>query len=311
MDKIYDLIIIGSGPAGMSASVYASKAKLSTLIFEKDYPGGKVVKTSFVENWPGEERIEGYELATKMFEHSTSFGSEYSQSKVVEIINDGDIKKVVTEEGTYKAYAVIVATGTKERKIGIPGEDEYYGKGVSYCAICDGSLYKDCDMVVIGGGNSALQESLYLANFAKHIYLVHRRDTFRAEETLIEEIKENEKIDLLLNYVATEIHGNDVVNAITVKNLLTGEIKKIDTEVVFPFIGSDPESSFLKNLGVLDDKGHVIVNEQLETTIPGLFAAGDVIKKELRQIVTAVSDGAIAATNAYHYIKDVQKKNKK
>lgn len=310
-ENIYDLIIIGAGPAGMSASVYASKANLKTLMIEKDFPGGKVVNTSFIENWPGYKRVEGYKLATEMFEHSTAYGTQFKQDRVLDIKSDGIIKEVVCEKQTFKTYAVIIATGTKERKIGIPGEDEFYGRGVSYCAVCDGSLYKDKDMVVIGGGNSALQESLYLTNFAKKIYLVHRRDQFRAEDQLVDAIKNHPKIELLLNFNPIRVNGDKYVTSVDIKSNKTDEEMTIETEVVFPFIGADPESRFTSRLDIIDQNGYLKINDLMETDIPGIYGAGDVNKKGLRQIVTAVNDGAIAAMNAYHYIKKIQKENKK
>ncbi len=303
-NEIYDLIIIGAGPAGLSASIYASKANLKTLILEKEFPGGKIAKTSFIENWPGIKRVDGFELATDMYNHAISYGSYYEQGEVLDINNKDDLKEVVCKNKTYLTKALIIATGTKERKIGIPGEDEFYGKGVSYCAVCDGSLYKDEEMVVIGGGNSALQETLYLTNFASKIYIVHRRYEFRAEISLIEKIKNHPKVELLLNYIPISINGDKGVESITLENNKTKEKKIIKTNVIFPFIGSNPESEFVKKLNICDEKGNIIVNERMQTSIDGIFGAGDVLNKNLRQIVTAVNDGAIAAMNAYEYIKN-------
>ena len=305
---IYDLIIIGAGPGGMTASVYASKAKLKTLMIERAYPGGKVTNTSLIENWPGYQKIEGYKLATEMFQHSVAFGTQFVQDEVLEIKDLGELKSVVTKKTTYKTYAVIIATGTKERKLGIENEDKLYGRGVSYCAVCDGSLYKDNEMVVVGGGNSAFQEALYLANFATKIYLAHRSSNFRAEETLIEEVKNNPKIEILTDHIATKLIGDTKLEEIVFKNLKTGKTFNIKAPVFFPFIGSDPVSDFVKNLGITSEAGHIIADKNMKTPIDGVYAIGDVLDKHLRQIVTATGDGSIAAMHSYKYIRDLQKK---
>jgi thioredoxin reductase (NADPH) len=305
---MYDLIIIGAGPAGMSAAIYASRGGLKVAMIEKEVPGGKVMKTGDIENWPGVELIKGPDLAYEMFNHSQKFGAEYLYGNVIDIIDDGKIKKIKTAEGVfYEAYAVIIATGTKERKIGIKGEDEFYGKGVSYCAVCDGALYKNKPIAVVGGGNSALEESLFLTRFASKIYLIHRRDEFRAEEIIVNKVRNNKIIELKLKYIPLEIIGDDNVKQIVIKNVETNEVETLEVSAVFPFIGLDPESRFAARLNIINDRGYIVANSDMETSIKGIYAAGDVLDKNLRQIVTASSDGAIAASKAIHYIDEIKK----
>ena len=291
---IYDLIIIGAGPAGLNAAIYACRAGLKVAVIEQDAPGGKMVKTEKIENYIGVPAINGAELGLTMFNQATSFGAEYLYGSV-QSIEKGF--KVICDSGEYEAKRIIVATGTKERKLGIPGEEKFYGRGVSYCAVCDGALYKDQDMAVIGGGNSALQEALYLARFAKKIYLIHRRDTFRGEELLAERIKQTPNIEIVYNSIPLSINGDKKVNGLTIKNVLDNKEQELAVSVVFPFVGFEPATSFLPK-EVLDEKGYIKVDNNLETSIKGLYAAGDCIVKDLRQVVTAASDGALAATKA-------------
>lgn len=298
----YDVVIIGAGPGGMSAAVYASRSGLKTLMLDRDAPGGKLMKTAEVENYLGFKHITGPDLAVSMFEHSTAFGAIYDYGNVMDIIDEGKIKKVVTDQATYSTYAVIIATGTKERKVGVPGEDDFYGKGISYCAVCDGALYKGKDMVVIGGGNSALEESVYLANFARKIYIIHRRNEFRAEEHIIERVKNEPKIELVLKYIPVSFNGTNSIESITIEHVDTHERRTISTAVIFPFIGLDPESRFATRLGVTNEAGYIPVTPNMETKIPGIYAIGDITDKGLRQIITASGDGAIAANQVNRYI---------
>jgi thioredoxin reductase (NADPH) len=308
---MYDLIIIGAGPSGMSAAIYGSRGGLKVAMIEKEVPGGKVMKTSDIENWPGVASIKGPDLAFEMFNHAQKFGAEFIYGNVIDIIDEGTIKKVKTSDNTlYETLAVIIATGTKERKIGIKGEDEYYGKGVSYCAVCDGALYKNKPIAVIGGGNSALEEALYLTRFASKIYLIHRRDEFRAEDIIVNNIKNNKVIELKLKYIPLEINGNNTVNQIVIKNVVNNEVENLEVNAVFPFIGLDPESRFASRLNITNERGYVVTNSEMETDVKGIFAAGDVIEKNLRQIVTASSDGAIAANKVIQYIDELKKNNK-
>lgn len=306
MGRISDVIIIGAGPAGMTAAVYASRAGLDTVMIEAGAPGGKLVKTYEISNWPGIKSSSGVDLAMSMFEHSTHFGASYEYGNVVEI-KDGDLKTVVCEDGNeFSAKAIIVATGTQERLLKIPGESENIGRGVSYCAVCDGAFFRDEEVAVIGGGNAALEEALYLTQFAKKVYIIMRRDVFRADEIVVKEIMENPKIELLQKYVPVSIQDDgDAVTSLTLKHTETKEEKVLDVKGIFPYIGADPITSFLENLGVLDERGYMITDEHMESKVPLIYGAGDVRAKVLRQVVTAVNDGAIAAQDAFHKIKGI------
>lgn len=304
MERQYDLVIIGAGPAGMAASVYGSRAGLKTLLLDNGAPGGKLIKTHKISNYPGVKELSGVELATSMFEQSTSFGAEYAYGDVEKV--DAD-KKVTLSDGTIvEAKAVIVATGTKERLLKIPGEQENIGRGVSFCAVCDGAFFKNKDVVVIGGGNSALEESLFLTQFANKVTIVIRRDVFRAEKKIQEQIQANDKIEVIVKHIPKEILAeNGKVSGIVFENVETKEPMTLSCQGIFPYVGQDPNTVCLEGLGVLDDKGYVIVDDSCQTKIPGLYAAGDVIQKELRQVVTATNDGAIAAQHAFHQITGI------
>lgn len=304
MERQYDLVIIGAGPAGMAASVYGSRAGLKTLLLDNGAPGGKLIKTHLISNYPGVKELSGVDLATQMFEQSTSFGAEYAYGDVEKV--DAD-KKVYLSDGTVvEGKAVIVATGTKERLLNIPGEQENIGRGVSFCAVCDGAFFRGKDVVVIGGGNSALEESLYLTQFANSVTIVIRRDVFRAEKRIQDQIQNNEKIKVIVKHIPKEILSeNGKVSGIVLENVDTKERQTVACQGVFPYIGQDPITSCLEGLGVLDERGYVKVDEHMETSIKGLYAAGDVIQKELRQVVTATNDGAIAAQHAFHEITGI------
>lgn len=304
MERQYDLVIIGAGPAGMAASVYGSRAGLKTLLLDNGAPGGKLIKTHKISNYPGVKELSGVELAMSMFEQSTSFGAEYAYGDVEKV--DAD-KKVTLSDGTViEAKAVIVATGTKERLLKIPGEQENIGRGVSFCAVCDGAFFKNKDVVVIGGGNSALEESLFLTQFANKVTIVIRRDVFRAEKKIQEQIQANDKIEVIVKHIPKEILSeNGKVSGIVFENVETKEPMTLSCQGIFPYVGQDPNTVCLEGLGVLDDKGYVIVDDSCQTKIPGLYAAGDVIQKELRQVVTATNDGAIAAQHAFHQITGI------
>ncbi len=304
---MYDVIIIGGGPAGLTASIYTSRAKLKTLILEKMIPGGQVTTTHLVENYPGfPEPINGFLLMSHFQKQAQNFGAEIVISKEVTSIEKEDkIFKIKTPDNEYKAKAVLIATGAKYKTLGIPGEEKFKGRGVSYCATCDGAFFKDKEVAVIGGGNSALEEALFLTKFVKKVYLIHRRFQFRADKILQDRVKENEKIEPILNYVPVSVNGKDEVESITIEERDTKERKKIKVDGVFFFIGLSPNSEFLKDFVKKDENGYIIVNENLETNVEGCFAAGDVIKKKVRQIATAVGDGATAGVNIREYLENL------
>ena len=305
MDAQYDVVILGAGPAGMSAAVYASRAGLKTAMLEKGAPGGKLVKTNEISNYPGFVTSGGPELALKMFEHSTAFGAEYLYGDVTKLNDLGEIKEIELMDGsTVTAKAVIVATGRDEKLLNIPGEQRYTGQGVSYCAVCDGAFFKDEEVAVIGGGNSALEEAMYLTQFAKKVYIVIRRDVFRADEIVQQQLAENDKIEVIRKHVPVEVTGeNGKVCGIVLKNVETEEKMTLNVKAVFPYIGQDPGTSFVSHLDILDTQRYILTDEHMATKVPGVYAAGDVVAKTLRQVVTATSDGAIAAQSVFHYLK--------
>lgn len=307
MERIYDLIIIGAGPAGMSAAIYASRAGLDVGMIEEGAPGGKLTKTHKIENYPGIIEAKGFELASTMFKHSTKFGAQYIYGSVKNVSIKDDLKVVKCQDDKeYFAKTVLVATGTRERLLNIDGEQENVGKGVSYCAVCDGAFFKEKDVVVIGGGNSALEEASYLTQFARKVYIVIRRDVFRAEAAIIKSVEENEKIEVIKKHIPIKISAkDDKVNSITLKNVDTNEEKVLEIEGVFPYIGSDPITEFVDELNICDEHGYIPTDDNMESKIEGIYAAGDVREKKLRQVVTATNDGAIAAQAIVHKIKSI------
>ncbi|ALA97055.1 thioredoxin reductase [Spiroplasma kunkelii CR2-3x] len=304
-NEIYDILIIGAGPGGMTAGIYAARAMTNIAMIEKGAPGGKVTKTSEIENYPGFDNIQGYELAMKMFEQTQKLKIPYISDHVTNIIRQDNLFKLeLFSKKILLAKAVIVATGTVERKLGVPGELELEGHGVSYCAVCDGALYKEKDVVVVGGGYAALEEALYLARFVNKVYLIHRRDEFRADNNIVNKVKAHFKINFIVDSIVTEIKDVTEKRVITVviKNVKTGKIDNLSVSAIFPYIGAIPISDFAKNLGVLNEEGYFIVNNKCLTALPGLYAAGDVTNTTLRQIATAISDGAKAAQFALEYL---------
>jgi thioredoxin reductase (NADPH) len=293
---MYDVIIIGSGPAGMSAGLYAKRSGLNTLILEGMYPGGLLNNVSIVDNYIGIKGISGSDLASLMYEHINSIDVKINFEKVLNI-EYGDIIKVTTSKNIYETKGIIIAIGRKAKKSGIPNEDKYIGKGISYCALCDGNLYKNKDIVVLGGGNSAFEESVYLSKIVKSIKIIVRSE-IKAEKELITEVNNSNNIEIIKGVTCEEILGDEVVGGIRLNN---GDIIKCDG--VFIYYGYEAETSFLKNLNITDDKGYILVDQTMRTKLKNIYACGDIIKKDLYQIVTAASEGAIAATSARKDIK--------
>lgn len=309
--KKYDVAIIGAGPAGMTAAVYTSRANLSTVMIERGIPGGQMANTEDVENYPGYDHILGPDLSTKMFEHAKKFGAEYAYGDVKEIIDGKEYKTVVTGNGEYKVRAIIITTGAKYKALGVPGEKELSGRGVSYCAVCDGAFFKNKELVVVGGGDSAIEEAVYLTRFASKVTVVHRRDELRAQKILQDRAFDNDKIEFIWNHVVREINDeNGKVGSVTLINKEDGSEREFKTDGVFVYIGMLPINEPFLNLGITNEDGYIETNEDMETKIPGIFAAGDIREKMLRQIVTATGDGSIAAQTAQHYIEELEEELK-
>lgn len=304
-EKIYDVVIIGAGPAGMTSAVYTSRANLSTIMIERGIPGGQMANTEEVENYPGYESILGPELANKMLDHAKKFGTEYAYGDVKQIIDEKPYKIIDLGSKQYKAKAVIVATGNKAKLLGVPGEKEFAGRGVSYCAVCDGAFFRNKELIVIGGGDSAVEEAVFLTKFASKVTIIHRRETLRAQKILQDRAFKNEKIEFIWNSTIDEIYGETKVQGAKVRNLQTGEVTDLSADGVFIYVGMVPLISAVENLGITNEAGYVLTNDNMETKIPGIFAAGDVREKTLRQIVTATGDGSIAAMAAQHYIESL------
>jgi thioredoxin reductase (NADPH) len=300
----YEVIILGGGPAGLTAGLYASRARLHTLLIENALFGGQMTTTETIDNYPGfPDGVTGEDLSRLMEEQAKRFGMEAVSREVVKVELEGDQKLVRTDETTYLCEALIICTGTEYRKLGVPGEKEFTGKGVSYCATCDGAFFKDSRIVVVGGGDSALTEALFLTKFVKELTVIHRRDALRATKIYQEKAMANPKIKFLWNSVVKEIKGDAVVRAVVVKNVKTGEIKEFETEGAFLFVGLLPRTESVRGLVQMDEAGYIITDDNCETSVKGIFAGGDCRKKLLRQIATAVGDGATAAFAAEKYLE--------
>lgn len=306
---IHDLIIIGGGPGGYTAGLYAQRAALKTILIEKGIPGGQLNNTDEVENWPGTEKISGAELALKFSQHAAAYGLEVLTREVVGIEPGLGYHSVTLDNGeTLATHAIILATGGSPRKLGIPGEDKYYGRGVSYCAVCDGFFFRDKTVVVVGGGDSALEESLYLAKLAKQVYIAHRRDAFRAGMILQKRVLNEKRIIVLWNTVLAEIQADTQgVNGVVTKNTLDGATATLAADGVFIFIGFEPNNALVPAGTRMNANGYVVGDEKCETNIAGIFAVGDLKEKYAKQIVTAAADGCTAALAAAHYVEN--KKN--
>ncbi|MGB9977475.1 thioredoxin-disulfide reductase [Thermovenabulum sp.] len=301
----HDLIIIGGGPAGLSAAIYGARARLKTLVVEKMYAGGQAAITDRIENYPGfVEGIGGMELTEAMKMQAERFGAKFVNGEAQRIIpkDDGFIVELKNEQ--LEAKSVILAMGAEARKLMVKGEKEFTGRGVSYCATCDGAFYTDRKVVVVGGGDSAIEEALYLTKFAESVTVVHRRNELRATKILQERAFSNEKIKFLWDSVVKEVKGQEAVEEIVIKNIKTGEITSYPTDGVFVAIGWEPNSNIVKGLVNLNERGYIITDENMATNVPGIFAAGDIREKSLRQVITAAADGAIAAVSAEKYIEE-------
>ena len=303
-EKIFDCVIIGGGPAGLSAALYAARGNVKTAIIDETIIGGQPVNYLKIENYLGFPSIQGFELSEKFEEHIDKFGVEKFQNEEIKKI-DLENKTITTLDKIFKAKAIIIATGTRPKKLEIKGEDEFKGKGVSYCAVCDGAFYKDKTVVVIGGGNSAVEEGIYLTKFAKKVYIMHRRDELRADRIIQARAFSNEKIEFIFNSIPIEILGNNKVSKIKFKNIKSGKIETLDVNGVFPYIGLIPNTELINSQLNQDKNGFIITNEKTETNIKGVFAAGDVRNTPLRQVITAVSDGALSGVFSVKYIDEI------
>lgn len=307
--KEIDLIIIGAGPAGLTAAIYASRARLDMLLLEDKVVGGQVKNSYTVENYPGFKKIAGSELADLMQQQAEELGANIEEFDIIENVKfDGDEKIVETEEYIYKPKAVIIATGASPKKLPVRNEEKFAGKGIHYCAVCDGAMYQNKVIGIVGGGNTALEEALFLTNFAEKVYLIRRYDYFRGEKAVIEEVEKNDKIEILYNEDLIAVEGDIFVEKGIIKNTITGEEKEIKLEAVFGSIGHEPMIDLFKDYIDISEGRYIITDENMRTNIPGVYAVGDVREKEYRQITTAVADGTIAALEAEKYIKKLSNK---
>jgi len=304
----YELVIIGGGPAGLTAGLYAARGGLNVILIEKIVPGGQVLITDWIENYPGfPEGISGLDLVQKMTEQVKRFDLNIENNEVVSIDFSEPVKKITLNDKTITSHTIIIATGASAKKLGVPGEDIFYGKGISSCATCDGPFFKDRVVAAVGGGDTAVQESLFLTKFVKKVYLIHRRDKLRAAAILQKRALANEKIEMIWDSVLTDISGLTNVENITVQNVKTGDKTQLSADGCFIWVGTIPNTQFLADSVKLDEHGFIIAGLDAETSVPGVFAAGDVRNTPLRQIATAVGDGAIAAISAENYIENVKK----
>ncbi len=302
---MYDTIIIGAGPAGMTAALYAARSNLKVALLERGIPGGQMNNTADIENYPGYANISGPELAEKMFEPLENLGVEHLFGLVEKIEDRGDFKEIITEDESFETKTVIIASGANHRHLGVPGEEDYNSRGVSYCAVCDGAFFRDEDLLVVGGGDSAVEEAIFLTRFAKSVTIVHRRDELRAQKVLQDRAFANEKIRFVWDSVVESIHGDErKVTGVTFKNVKTGETSQADFGGIFIYVGLDPVSEFAADLGITDEAGWILTDHQMKTSVAGIYAVGDVRQKDLRQITTAVGDGAIASQEAYKYLTE-------
>lgn len=307
MEHIYDMIIIGGGPAGYTAALYASRAGLDVILIERMSAGGQMALTGDIDNYPGfDEGIDGFTLGMKMQQGAEKFGAKTEYSEVIAVDFSEKIKKLETSNGSYYGKTVVISTGANPRELGLSGEQDLIGKGIHYCAHCDGRFYKDKTVIVVGGGNSAAADALYLSRLAKKVFVVHRRDNLRATKIYHEPLMKSENVKFIWNSVISEFNANEKIIGAKLKNTITSDINDIQCDGIFISIGRKPATDFLKNKIELDENGYISADESTRTNIPGVYAVGDVRSKTLRQIVTAVSDGAVAVHFAEEYLSEIQ-----
>lgn len=299
---IYDMIIVGAGTAGLSAAIYGARAGKKVLVLEANTYGGQIVRSPEVENYPGIAHISGYEFAQNLYEQAVNLGAEVEFENVVEIRADGREKYVVTEDNEYTALSVILATGAINRPLGVEGEDDFVGAGISYCATCDGAFFKGKDVAVVGGGSTALEDALFLSVYCRKVYLIHRRDAFRGEQKYVDNLKTKDNIEFVLNSQVTALHGDSFLEAVEVKDKVSGETRTIPVSGLFVAIGQMPQNDSFANLIQLDKSGYIAAGEDCRTNVEGIFTAGDCRTKTVRQLTTAASDGATAALAACEYL---------
>ena len=303
---MYDIIIIGAGPAGLTASIYARRANKKFLVIEANNYGGKIINTINIENYPGEPNISGFDFANRLYNQAKDMGSEIVFEKVVDIKNNKDYKEVITKNNKYKSKTIIIATGSDNRKLGLANEDDLVGKGISYCATCDGAFYKNKDVAIIGGGDAAIEDAIYLSDIANKVYLIHRRDEFKAELSMIDKLKEKNNVEFILNSYVNNINATDKINSINVINNEDRKETEFKIDGLFIAVGQIPENQHFAKLINIDKTGYIEADETCHTNVEGIFVAGDTRTKQLRQLVTATSDGAIAATEAIKYINKLK-----
>jgi thioredoxin reductase (NADPH) len=302
---MYDVLIIGAGPAGLTASIYTARGGLKTGIVEMGMPGGQAAATEKIENYPGfPDGIGGYELMNKFHQQAQIYGAEFIFEEVQELELTGSVKRVVTDSQTYEAHSIIIAAGSKPRPLGVPGEDIFHGRGVSYCATCDGAFFKGKKVIVVGGGDAALEEGVYLTKFAEEVTIIHRRTGFRAAQIAIDRAKSNSKIHFELDSIVEEIQGSEKVEGVRVRNIKTGEVKNLKADGVFIYVGTEPNDKFVNGNLNVEERGYILTDNLLQTNIPGVFAAGDIRNTPLRQVATAVGDGALAAHQVEKYLAE-------
>lgn len=305
MEQIYDVLIIGSGPAGMTAAIYGKRAGLSVAVLEENYiNGGQILNTYEVDNYPGLPGISGLDLADKFKEHAASHGAEFLRGKAESVSLEGNTKVVHTRKEDFRCRTLVIASGAVHRKLGVPGEETLNGMGVSYCATCDGAFFRDKTVAVVGGGDVAVEDAIFLARGCRKVYVIHRRDQLRAAKTLQDSLFATEGVEMYWNGVVTRIDGENKVQRITVENTKTGESQELEVDGVFIAVGITPDTGFVKDFVELDSQGYIIAGEDGKTSVPGVFAAGDVRTKQLRQVITAAADGANCITSAEEYLRE-------